>query len=156
MNHQESVENSTLSNEHQSFDVRQAFFDFCRDQQSGDIDFAGDDSNMEELNPDRLLSEKPLAESNSVSSYIKGASRHGAGWHRPTLDLDIPCLLIESSTPGHFHLYIDKPMPWDAYEKLLNCLADVGILQQGFVDVSIKRKRTWLRTPWTRKVYADK
>lgn len=128
------------------------FLNFCREQQSGDIDFAGDDSNMEELNPDRLLSEKPLIESNSFSSYIgRGGPFAMVGWHRPVLDIDMPCMLIESSTPGHHHLIIDAPMKWDHYEKLLNCLADVGIMQRGFVDVSIKRQRSWLRTPWTRK-----
>lgn len=129
-----------------------AFLTFCREQQSGDIEFAGDESNMEELNPDRLLAERPLAESNSFSSYIKeGTPFAAAGWHRPVLDLDMPCLLWETSTPGHHHLVIDQPMPWEDYKKLLECLADVGLLQRGFVDVSIKRERTWLRTPWTKK-----
>lgn len=27
--------------------------------------------------------------------------------HAPTLDVDFPCELVPSSTPGHFHRYID-------------------------------------------------
>lgn len=122
----------------------QAFLDFCREQECGDIDFGNQDS--QDCTPNREVTAKPLAQANSVSSNIKGTEMH-----RPALDIDVPCLLIDSTTPGHHHLYIDKPMPWEDYEKLIRVLAEIGILQQGYADVSIKRKRTWLRTPWTKK-----
>ena len=35
--------------------------------------------------------------------------------HRPILDLDFPAALVPSTTPGHFHLYLDKPMAEEDY-----------------------------------------
>ena len=75
----------------------------------------------------------------------------GKGIHKPVLDFDFPCRLIPSSTEGCFHLYIDKPMDWDTYEKLLQTLNEVGLLQDGFAKKSIERKATFVRPPWIKK-----
>lgn len=87
----------------------------------------------------------PLSESNLVCSDMAD------GLHRPILDVDMDAMLIPSSTPGHHHLYIDKPMSWEDYRKLLDVMAEVGILEPGYVSVAKKRKRTQVRTPWTKK-----
>ena len=71
--------------------------------------------------------------------------------HKVLLDIDLPCSLIESTTPGHYHLYIDKTLEWGRYERLLTVLADCGILEQGYVEASRARRETNLRTPWTKK-----
>ncbi|MCU6480516.1 hypothetical protein [Arthrobacter sp. A2-55] len=71
--------------------------------------------------------------------------------HRPMLDIDFPAALIPSSTPGHFHLYLDKPMPWEKYRDLLTALGKAGILEPGYVNVSRERKYTALRLPWVKK-----
>jgi hypothetical protein len=42
-------------------------------------------------------------------------------------------------------------MTWENYCKLLDVLAEVGILEPGYVSVAKKRKRTQVRTPWTKK-----
>lgn len=73
------------------------------------------------------------------------------GAHAPTLDIDFPCELIESSTEGHFHLYIDVPMSWDTYEELLVAMMNAGLLQPGFVSLSIARKASYLRKPGVTK-----
>jgi len=75
----------------------------------------------------------------------------GSGMHAPALDIDWPCQLIESSTPGHFHLYIDKRLTWAQYVKVLNVLAEVGILEQNYVAASIRDGATILRRPGVRK-----
>jgi hypothetical protein len=75
----------------------------------------------------------------------------GQGVHMPALDFDIPARLIPSTTPGHFHLYIDKPMAWDDYEKVLIALRDAHVLEAGFVKNSIARKATFVRPPWIKK-----
>lgn len=67
--------------------------------------------------------------------------------HRPVLDIDMNAALIPSATPGHFHLYIDKLVPWDAYEKLLQAMADCGIIEQGYADASIERGYSSARLP---------
>jgi hypothetical protein len=71
--------------------------------------------------------------------------------HRPVLDIDFPAKLIPSSTPGHFHLYLDRSMPWADYEKFLRVCGEVGILEPGYVSVSVERKHTAVRVPWLKK-----
>lgn len=80
-----------------------------------------------------------------VSSEIYG------GLHCPVLDIDIPAFLIPSSTPGHSHLYIDHPMKWRKYKRLLRALARAGIVEKGYVKASIYRKHTAVRVPWVKK-----
>jgi hypothetical protein len=71
--------------------------------------------------------------------------------HRPVLDIDFPVKVVESSTPGHCHLYIDRDLEWDDYVKLLEVLGEVGILEPGYVSASLERGFTALRLPWVRK-----
>jgi len=93
----------------------------------------------------------PLEDANLVSSEIPNTN-----YHRPLLDIDLPVELIPSSTPGKFHLYIDAPMFWNEYEKLLKVLEEVGILEPGYVNASIERKATMLRKPGIYKPNSDK
>lgn len=75
------------------------------------------------------------------------ASKLSDGRHAPALDIDLPCELVASSTPGHFHLYIDKPMSWEEYRLLLHTLAYVGIIEDGYYNASVKQGATFLRPP---------
>jgi len=58
------------------------------------------------------------------------------GLHAPVLDLDFGARLVPSSTPGHFHLYLDKAMPWDTYRELLYALSKAGIIETGWANAS--------------------
>lgn len=71
--------------------------------------------------------------------------------HRPILDIDFPAALIPSTTPGHFHLYLDKPMGWSKYSALLGALATAGIVEQGYAGASLEREYTSVRLPWVKK-----
>lgn len=73
------------------------------------------------------------------------------GWHTPMLDIDLPARLIESSSPGHYHLYIDKPMPWWKYKRLMRALMMAGIIEKNYYKMSVKRKGSHLRPPWVDK-----
>lgn len=73
------------------------------------------------------------------------------GIHTPILDIDVPARLIESSTPGHSHLYIDVPMPWRKYRRLLKALYKAGLIEKNYYKLSVKRKGTHLRPPWSDK-----
>lgn len=74
------------------------------------------------------------------------------GFHRPALDIDVPCRLVPSSTEGHCHLYFDDtPLTWEQYERLLRVLVDVGIIEAGFVDASVASGQTRLRLPHVKK-----
>jgi hypothetical protein len=76
--------------------------------------------------------------------------------HMPALDIDgIHCELKESSTPGHYHLYIDKEMSWGDYELLLQVLTTVGIIEPKYFDYSMQKGYTALRTG-KRKIPRDK
>lgn len=88
-----------------------------------------------------------LAEANLIASKIRGSETR----HILALDIDHPSMLVPSSTPGHFHLYIDKEMSWPQLELALDALAYAGIIEAGFKDASISRRQTNLRTPWEKK-----
>lgn len=95
--------------------------------------------------------ERTLDEDEAVlrSSEIMLEEETGVGWmddlHAPAIDIDMECTLLPSSTEGHYHLYIDKPMSWANYEKLLTVMNDVGIVQDGFLKLARENKKTFLR-----------
>ncbi len=71
--------------------------------------------------------------------------------HRVVLDLDLDTVLVASSSPGHYHLVIDKALPWPAYSKLLTALAEAGVIEDGYNAASQSRQASMARTPWTKK-----
>lgn len=79
------------------------------------------------------------------------SSEIGGRLHCPVLDIDVPAFLVSSSTPGHSHLYIDHPMSWWKYKRLLRAMARAGILEKGYVRASIRRRHTAVRVPWLKK-----
>lgn len=83
------------------------------------------------------------ADANLVSSRLDPEGK----LHMPVLDLDFPASLVPSSTPGHFHLYIDKEMDWKTYERLLKALSDAGVIERGYYKASKARKATYVRIP---------
>jgi len=57
-----------------------------------------------EINDARLMRDtSDLDKAHVVTSMI-----FASDLHKPVLDLDFPCILIESETAGHYHLFIDK------------------------------------------------
>ena len=98
--------------------------------------------------------ERPTADpehANIVTSAVAGDRPWQKGMHRPVLDLDMRARLTLSSTPGHHHLYIDRRMSWDDYVKLITVMAEVGLLEPGYVKASIARGYTATRVPWLTK-----
>lgn len=84
-------------------------------------------------------------EATLVTSMLRPEQCSGPHW--PVLDVDMPVHLHPSSTPGHFHLIIEKELEWDQYVKLLDTLAEVGIIEPGYAHVSKKRGYTTIRRP---------
>lgn len=82
---------------------------------------------------------------NVVTSLTKN------GWHAPVLDLDIPCTYVESTTPGHGHLYIDHELSLQQYIRLMEVLVEVGIVERGFLYSLEQRGFTCVRLPWIKK-----
>lgn len=71
--------------------------------------------------------------------------------HRLLLDLDHPALLLDSSTPGHHHLYVDVEIEQEAWEKLIRALSEAGVIEEGYAEASLERGHTDLRLPWVKK-----
>jgi hypothetical protein len=64
---------------------------------------------------------------------------------------DLPFMLVPSTTSGHWHLYVDKPMPWDEYEDLLARMVKLQIISAEYFGMSVQREMTRLRRPGVRK-----
>ena len=93
---------------------------------------------------------RPLDESHVVSSRFKNGElvRHAL-----VIDIDHPAWLVKSSTPDHFHLYVDVAggIPHEQYIGLLNALADAGVIEQGYAGASRARGHSDVRLPWIKK-----
>lgn len=83
------------------------------------------------------------SEANVVSSRITV----DGSVHMPVLDIDFPAKLIPSSTEDHYHLYLDIEVPHEKYMKLLEVLAECGIISKGCAAASIARGATFVRKP---------
>lgn len=90
-----------------------------------------------------------FAPAGNLTTSMPEGTTVGWGDQYPAIDLDVPCRLVPSRTPGHFHLYIDQAVDWDAYETLLLALVNCGLVQDGFAAASIDRGFTTLRTEGT-------
>lgn len=71
--------------------------------------------------------------------------------HALLIDLDLPAYLVPSSTKGHSHLYVDVAIPQQRYFRLLDALAECGVIQNGYAASSKGRGGTALRLPWIKK-----
>lgn len=82
-----------------------------------------------------------------VTSEVDGEP----GWHMPVIDIDLPCLLTESSKPGHHHLFINKKITWGQYLNILQALTDAGIVQEGYNFHTRRRGYGTVRYPGVTK-----
>ena len=85
------------------------------------------------------------ADANLVSSLTDN------GYHMPVIDLDFSHSYVPSSTAGHGHLYLDSPIEWDVYERLLDALLAAGVIERGFHRLSKLRGATFVRKPGVKK-----
>lgn len=78
---------------------------------------------------------------------------NGPETHALVLDIDHPAWLVRSSTPGHYHLYVDVPngIGRKNYERVLDALAVAGVIEPGYAGASKARGFTSVRLPWVKK-----
>lgn len=88
-------------------------------------------------------------EGNLVSSECED------GLHAPIFDLDYDVDLIPSKTPGHFHLYLNKKIEWDKYLKVLEAMADAGLIEQNYYKAAKTRRKAMLTIPSGSGVFED-
>lgn len=91
-----------------------------------------------------------LKQAEVILSTVEGDYK-GEKLHKPVLDIDMAVAVLPSSTEGHHHLFIDHEMTWSQYEKLLTVLADVGIIERGYLGACKARKHSAVRLPWIKK-----
>ena len=72
-------------------------------------------------------------------------------WHKVLLDIDHPAFLTESSTPGHYHLWIDCSVEWEKLQVMLVAMAEAGVIEAGYAEACMARGYTSLRPPWRHK-----
>ena len=67
-------------------------------------------------------------------------------------DVDIPMVVIPSTTPGHNHVYFPNThVSKNELFNVLDALASAGIVERGYAEASKARGFTALRLPWVRK-----
>jgi hypothetical protein len=108
---------------------------------AGRIFWFSDQLNEKTLRRDRRRRRVGRREANIVSSLCEDGS------HMPTLDIDHPALLEPSSTPGHYHLFLDVPMSWRAYRRLLRALYRGGVIGRNAYWRSLDRGASFVRPP---------
>lgn len=69
----------------------------------------------------------------------------------PSLPIAANASVLSSSSVNHFHLYIEREMPWERYAELLSALRDAGVIGKDFCRMSIKSKQSFLLKPGLRK-----
>ena len=85
------------------------------------------------------------------ANVVSSDSRINPDVHYPVIDLDVPVYLVPSSTLGHSHLYINVGMTFEDYTRILLALAQAGVVEDGYVEASIRRGRSDVRLPWIQK-----
>jgi len=71
--------------------------------------------------------------------------------HMPVIDIDLPCMLVPSSAPGHFHLYIEKQMSWEKFVAMLEAMEAAGVVGKGYVSYTKRRGYATVRYPGVTK-----
>lgn len=85
-----------------------------------------------------------------MANLITSTCDEGAELHLPVLDFDLP-IHVQKSSNGNNHLYINKKITWDKYVKVMEAMADAGILEEGYVNASKSRGYSAVRPPWVKK-----
>lgn len=104
-----------------------------------------------ELVSDGYDSEERTEECQQLESNLVGSKTNVDDTHLLVLDLDFPCILVPSSTNGHFHLYLQKPMPWPKAKKLLVAMQEADLLEPMWVSQCLDEGMTSVRPPWAKK-----
>lgn len=115
------------------------------------VDFYRGGSSDDEEQDRAVVVGAPLEAANVMTSLMDIPALEGEPMHRPVIDIDHRAVVVESSTGGHSHLYIDLMMPWGDYLKLLDVMVEVGLVEPGYVNASRARGYTAVRLPWVSK-----
>lgn len=111
------------------------------------VDEMVDDSEEPNATPGEPTLGTPVEKANVLTSV----SARDPRMHKVVLDIDMPVVVVPSSTPGHHHLMIDKELDWGHYQGLLVALAEAGLISHGYRNHSVRDGFTAVRLPWIKK-----
>lgn len=80
------------------------------------------------------------------------SSRTDRGTHLPVLDLDFSHVYLDSTSPGHGHLYLNVELPFWRWAILMWGLRVGGAIEHGFFVWSLRRLGNFVRVPELRKL----
>jgi hypothetical protein len=103
----------------------------------------------DQLNEKTLRRDRRRRSARAAANIVASLCEDGS--HMPTLDIDHPALLTPSSTPGHHHLFVDVPMTWRAYRRLLRALYLAGVIGRNAYWRSLDRGASFVRPPGVMK-----
>lgn len=107
---------------------------------------------MDSDDPDQPTAHRAdLADADIMGSSLVDENGDPTGYHTIALDIDLPVRVRATDTPGHHHLFIDHPLPWDDVVKLLDTLVEIGLVEHGYAEASKARQFTAVRLPWIHK-----
>lgn len=131
---------------------RQRLFKVLRWVTGGDS--AGFDKSMEPDPRKNLEVTTDLNEADIVTSEVVPlfGFPNAVPKHMVMFDVDIPMVVIPSTTPGHNHVYFPNThVSKNDLFNVLDALAGAGIVERGYAEASKARGFTALRLPWVRK-----
>jgi hypothetical protein len=84
--------------------------------------------------------EVPYSQAELIGSRIVGSDKH-----LPILTIDYAARLLPSRSARHFHLYLDRPISWKAYKRLMRSMSRAGLMERGYVRMAIARGQSFVR-----------
>lgn len=88
------------------------------------------------------LTNRHVANSNIITSVAND------GYHYPVLNFDFPVRVYPSTTPGHYHVYLDKPIESEVYFAFLDYLNEMGLTDRRWTRSAHHLGASWVRLPW--------
>lgn len=116
-------------------------------------DWGNDDSGDKNSNrPSDREKASGLDDANVITSLRTDDPLSFDDTHALVIDIDHASWLMPSTTPGHYHLYVDVSIEDQKLWPMLQAMADAGVVEQGYVSASKERGFTSVRLPWVEKV----
>lgn len=91
--------------------------------------------------------ESRLKMSKKDGNLISSRTDDEGNWHAPLFDIDYDAELIPSKTPGHYHLYLNKKIPWEKYLNVLKAMAEADLIEENYYLAAKQRGKAMLTIP---------
>lgn len=93
----------------------------------------------------RAFTEAYLADPTQAMDAISLLPRWGRG--PVNIPLRVAPEVVASKTPGHFHLYFERPVTWATYSRLLRELARARVIDRYWAGTTLRMGTALLRNP---------